>query len=132
MEKNRRNTLCEITCKCYENSVNQVSKRIIQGYLHKHIFRRRVLRILRNMAEETVKIRIDRFSWWLQKRWWTVDRQLKNVISSDESHIVVGGDNRENRVKDTDRPSIHQQIKAQNALNLFRSQNVRKVKVVRL
>jgi hypothetical protein len=30
----------------------------------------------------------------LQKRWWTVERQWKNVKFSDESQVVVGGDNR--------------------------------------
>jgi transposase len=91
VKKNRRNSLCEITCKFNENAVNQVSKRTVQRHLHKHNFKRRVLR---KRVVVTVKNRKKRLSWCLQKRWWTVERQWKNVIFSDESQVVVGGDNR--------------------------------------
>ena len=90
VKTNRRSLLSDITTKFYSGRIYPVSKRTIQYNLHKHNYRRSVVK--KKLVIKDVN-RKKRPAWCRGKRIWTVDN-WKCVIFSDETKIMIGHDER--------------------------------------
>ena len=86
VKTNRRSLLSDITTKFNEGRPDPVSKRTIQHNLHKHNYRRSVVK--KKLVIKDVN-RKKRLAWCRGKRIWTVDN-WKRVIFFDEIRIMIG------------------------------------------
>ena len=90
VKTNRRSLLSDITSKFNEGRPDPVSKRTIQYNLHKHNYRRSVVK--KKLVIKDVNHK-KRLAWCRVKRIWTVDN-WKHVIFSDKTTIMIGHDER--------------------------------------
>ena len=91
--KDRKNKSAKFAVRYYkfnERRPDPVSKRTIQYKLHKHNYRRNVVK--KKLVIKHVN-RKERLPWRRGKRIWTVDN-WKRVISSSETNIIIGHDER--------------------------------------
>ena len=91
MKGDRKKTLAVVTRDFNNNNNVRVSQKTVWRRLRQFGYRRC---ICKKKIRIRVENRVKRVRWCMEKRNWTVRDNWKNVIFSDESQIVIGGDQR--------------------------------------
>ena len=91
VKQNRRRSLADITTKFNENKEHTFCKKTVERKIHDLGYKRRV-------AKKSVTVRDvnknKRVAWARERKNWTVEREWKKWIFSDESQIVIGANNK--------------------------------------
>ena len=91
VKANRRLNLQDITSKLNECKSQTFSKKTVQRVLHSEGYKRRSAKKKVVVREVNRKKRVN---WCKERKSHTVDEYWRKVIFSDESHIVLGANNR--------------------------------------